>query len=68
MTGRVVTDSTCDIPEAEAARLGVAVIPAIQILEGRGIQDGVDPHRPEYYRRLTSPSALASTAAPSARL
>jgi DegV family protein with EDD domain len=65
MTVGVVTDSTCDIPKAEAARLGVEVVPAILVVGGRGFQDGIDPVRPESYRRLSTRDFLATTAAPS---
>jgi DegV family protein with EDD domain len=66
MTVGLVTDSTCDLPDAEAGRLGVEVVPAILVVGGRGLQDGIDPVRTESYRRLTTRSSLATTAAPSA--
>ncbi|MGA2820257.1 MAG: DegV family protein [Anaerolineales bacterium] len=65
MTVGVVTDSTCDIPKAEADRLGLEVVPAILVIGGRGLRDGIDFVRSEIYGRLTTISPLPTTAAPS---
>jgi DegV family protein with EDD domain len=61
----VVTDSTSDIPAAEAARLKIQVIPAIVTIEGQTHTDGEGLTREEFYRRLPSMRVPPTTAAPS---
>ena len=69
---RILTDSASDILPAEAATLGVDVIPLNVTLEdGTVIRDGVDLTPSEYYAHMFSTSVAAptySTATPPASL
>jgi DegV family protein with EDD domain len=61
----IVTDSTSDVPADEAARLGVTVIPAVLVVEGKTYQDGKDFSRTQLYRQMASLDGLPTTAVPS---
>jgi DegV family protein with EDD domain len=60
----LVTDSTADLPPGLAEEAGVAVVPAIVVVDGKGYQDGSGLTRPDFYRTLPTLSQPASTAAP----
>jgi len=64
-TVAVVTDSTADIPPAQCAELGIAVVPAVLTMGGETFADGVDISREEFYRRLPHLTEPATTGAPS---
>ncbi len=61
----IVTDSTGDIPQDEAARLGIRVVPAIVTIEGETFVDGQGLSRSDFYRRLPEMREPPTTAAPS---
>ena len=65
MAVRIVTDSCSDIPQEEAKRLGITVIPVYLRFGSEVYRDGVDIDSSEFYRRLTTSSVHPSTAAPS---
>lgn len=66
---RILTDSASDILPAEAAQLGVTVIPLNVTLEdGTVIRDGVDMTPTEYYAHLASCKKLPTTSQPSPEL
>ena len=48
----LVSDSTCDLPEALAYRLGVVRVPLRLTIDGQDYSDGVDMTATEFYRRL----------------
>nr|NIN67515.1 hypothetical protein [Anaerolineae bacterium]NIN97620.1 hypothetical protein [Anaerolineae bacterium] len=52
MSIRVVTDSTCDLPEPTVREHGITVIPLFINLDDRGYLDGLELSREEFYRRL----------------
>ncbi len=52
MTIRVVTDSTCDLPERVVQSLGITVIPMIIRMGDKLLRDGLDLSRQEFYERL----------------
>jgi DegV family protein with EDD domain len=60
----IVTDSTSDLPPELVKRLGIVVVPALVILDGREYVDGVNLSRQEFYQRLPALREV-STAAPS---
>lgn len=64
MTIRVVTDSTCDIPEDLQAEYGIVVIPAIVNIGDKSYQDGVDLTRAALYEGLPHFEHHPTTAAP----
>jgi DegV family protein with EDD domain len=61
---RIVTDSTADIPDSIAAELGIRVVPSYVIFGAETYRDGVELTKEQFYRLLTSSSALPTTAAP----
>jgi DegV family protein with EDD domain len=64
MTIRIVTDSTCDLPQKIIQQHGITVIPLYIQAGGRSYQDGVDLTRSEFYERLPSFQPAATTAVP----
>jgi DegV family protein with EDD domain len=64
MTIRIVTDSTCDLPEVELDRHGISVIPLYINIDDQGYLDGIDISREEFYRRLPEFDPPPTTAAP----
>jgi DegV family protein with EDD domain len=66
MTVRVVTDSTSDISQADAERLGITVVPLNIHFGTEQLRDGVDIKPPEFFRRLTESKTLPKTSQPSA--
>ena len=63
----VVTDSTADLPAAEAARLGIHVIPLKVLFGDQAYVDGVDLSPKEFYQRLQRGEHHPSTNPPSQR-
>jgi DegV family protein with EDD domain len=62
----VVTDSTADIPTAEAEALHITVVPAIITIEGKTyVDDGKEITREEFYRLMPTMSEPPTTAVPS---
>ena len=66
---RILTDSASDLLPAEAAQLGVSVIPLnVTFEDGTVIRDGVDLTPGEYYTRLAACRKLPTTSQPSPEL
>lgn len=62
---RIVTDSTCDLPEQTVKRHRILVIP-LHIHQGENsFRDGVDISRKEFYAQLPDYKPFPGTAAPS---
>lgn len=63
----IVTDSTCDIPQALVEEHELEVVPCVLIIAGKEYVDGQDITREEFYKRLSTLSASQhpTTAAPS---
>lgn len=65
MNIRIVTDSTCDLPEDVVKKHNISVIP-LHINQGENtFMDGVDLTREEFYTQLPGYKPAPSTAAPS---
>jgi DegV family protein with EDD domain len=62
----ILTDSTSDLPPEAVARYDIHVVPAVIILGGLSLRDGVDISRSELYRRMASQGIIPTTASPSA--
>ncbi len=62
----IVTDSTSDISEQEAAANQITVIPAVLVIDGKQYIDGKGLSREEYYNQLPTLSPPPTTATPSA--
>lgn len=60
----LVTDSTCDLPEGLAHRLGVVRVPLTLTIDGQTYRDGVDMTAAEYYRRLPVAVKLPTSSQP----
>lgn len=64
MTIKIVTDSTCDLPQSVIDELGITVVPLFINFGSQGYRDGVDISRAEFYARLPQSDPLPTTAAP----
>jgi DegV family protein with EDD domain len=64
MNIRIVTDSTCDLPDPIVERHGITVIPLHIQQEGKTYLDGVDMTRVEFYKKLPEVRPAPTTAAP----
>ena len=64
MSIRIVTDSTCDLPEEIIAEYGITVIPLYINIGDDGYLDGVDITRQEFYKGLVDYDPLPTTATP----
>lgn len=64
MSIRVVTDSTCDLPDSLIAEYDIAVVPLYINVGDEGYLDGVELSRQEFYERLPDYDPPPTTAAP----
>jgi DegV family protein with EDD domain len=64
MTIQIVTDSTCDLPEAMIAEYGITVVPLYINFGDQSYLDGVELSRQEFYERLPECEPPPTTAAP----
>lgn len=58
---KIITDSSCDITQAEAKLLNIEVIPLTIVFQKEEYLDGVDMNHQEFYARLASSSKLPTT-------
>ena len=52
MSIKIVTDSTCDLPENVIQELGITVVPLFINLFDKGYLDGVEITRQDFYTNL----------------
>jgi DegV family protein with EDD domain len=64
MTVKIVTDSTCDLPQDVLHEYGISVIPLYVNFGSRSYLDGVELSRREFYEMLPGSDALPTTAVP----
>lgn len=64
MATRIVTDSTCDLPEEVADDLGITVVPLYINVGQESYLDGVDMSRQEFYEKLPHFDHHPQTASP----
>lgn len=64
MTIRIASDRTCDLPQAEADRYGIGIIPCYINIGDQSYLDGVDLSRKDFYDRLPTFVPHPKTAAP----
>lgn len=64
MSVRIVTDSTCDLPQTIVEEYGIAVVPLYINFGEDGYLDGVEISRTEFYQRLPVSDPLPTTATP----
>ncbi len=65
MSIAIVTDSTSDLPPHWLARYGIHSVPAVVVMDGKNLRDGVELSREDFYNRLPSLNPPPTTAAPS---
>ena len=65
MTVKIVTDSSCDLPDGLVAELGIAVVPLTIRFGGEELVDRRDLTATEFWARCATSAELPSTAAPS---
>ncbi len=58
---KIIADSTCDIPQDEAKKLGITVIPLTININGKVYRDGVDITNAEFYKELAASKTLPTT-------
>ena len=68
MAIQIVTDSTCDLPEAIIAEYGITVVPLYINFGDQSYLDGVELSRQEFYERLPECEPPPTTAAPGSEL
>jgi DegV family protein with EDD domain len=64
MTVKIVTDSTCDLPENVIQELGITVIPLYINLFDKGYLDGVEISRQDFYTNLPDYEVHPTTGIP----
>ncbi|GAB4501465.1 MAG: DegV family protein [Anaerolineales bacterium] len=64
MSLRIVTDSTCDLPEKTIRELEINVLPLNIHFGEKSYRDGVDLSREAFYRQLPESKPFPQTAAP----
>jgi DegV family protein with EDD domain len=64
MTIKIVTDSTCDLPEGVVTEYGITVAPLYINFGDQSYLDGVELSRQEFYERLPDYESPPTTAAP----
>jgi DegV family protein with EDD domain len=64
-TLQVVSDSTCDVPEALLRQCGVSTVSVPIDIDGTEFHEGVDITTPEFYERMARSAALPKTSQPS---
>lgn len=62
---RIVTDSTCDLPQETIRKYDIRVVPLYINVGDKGYLDGVEITREEFYRNLPTYPAHPTTAVPS---
>ena len=62
---RIVTDSSCDLPQAVADQLGIEIVPLTIRIDGHEYVDRADLTPAEFWAKCAKSSTLPETAAPS---
>ena len=64
-TVQILADSTSDIPQEDAQRAGITIVPAYVFFGEEQFHDGVNIGGAEFYRRLEEKTVVPKTAQPS---
>ncbi|WP_338010860.1 DegV family protein [Tumebacillus flagellatus] len=62
---RIVTDSTCDLPNSLLEEHNVTVIPLNVIIDGQTYADGIELSHAEFYAKMAASKQLPTTSQPS---
>jgi DegV family protein with EDD domain len=65
MAVKIVTDSTSDISQETARKLGITVVPLWVHFGDQAYRDGIDLYPPEFFSRLAGDKLFPTTSAPS---
>lgn len=65
MSVRILTDSTCDLPQEVISQLGISVIPLYIHFDNQDYLDGIDLSREDFFSQLSSFQISPTTAVPS---
>ena len=65
MTIKIVTDSTCDLPQEIVSAAGISIVPGYVNFGNQSYLDGVEISRAEFYQRLVADKVRPTTSAPS---
>ena len=58
---KIITDSTCDIPQEEAARMGILTAPLTVRFGEKEYRDGVDITPGEFFAKMAASPELPTT-------
>lgn len=61
---KIVTDSTCDLPEEVIQQYEITVIPCYVNMNGKSYLDGVELSRKDFFEQLPTADPLPTTSAP----
>jgi DegV family protein with EDD domain len=61
---QIVTDSTTEISQSEAKKLGIAVVPLKSLFGEKEYLDGIDMSPEEFYVKLAESKELPTTSQP----
>jgi DegV family protein with EDD domain len=61
---KVITDSTCDMPESLVKELGIKVVPIYIRFGEKSYHDGIDITKEEFYKMLSSTASHPGTSQP----
>ncbi len=61
---KIVTDSTCDLPDEIIQEYGITVIPCYVNINGESLLDGVELSRVSFFEQLPTADPLPTTSAP----
>lgn len=65
MTARIISDSSCNVPDSYQQSLGIIQVPAwVNFADGTSLRNGIDISDAEFYRRLQSEKRLPTTSQP----
>lgn len=58
---RIITDSTCDLPQSFAKQMGIDILPLTVLFGDQGYLDGIEISTEEFYQKLAQNSNLPTT-------
>jgi len=65
VTVRIISDSSCNVPDSYQQSLGIIQVPAwVNFADGTSLRNGIDISDAEFYRRLQSEKRLPTTSQP----
>src|SRR5688572_9682120 len=62
---RIVTDSTCDLPQSLIEEYGLTVVHLNVIIDGQTYVDGIELSTADFYQKMATSKQLPTTSQPS---